>query len=69
MCGLGTPGWDARSLVDRLGKKSKFDPQLSFERIGGSINSEIEIEETPFRMELFGLTDHARYSVLPKHSR
>lgn len=56
---IGTPGWNARALVDRLGKEFKFEPQLSFEMVGGSIKNEIEIEGTPFRIELFGLTDQA----------
>ena len=56
---IGTPGWDVRLLADRLGKEFKFDPQLSFEMIGGSIKNEIEIEGTPFRIELFRLTDQA----------
>jgi hypothetical protein len=56
---IGTPGWDVRSLVHRLGKEYKFDPQLSFETIGGSMKNEIEIEGTPFRIELFRLTDQA----------
>jgi hypothetical protein len=56
---IGTPGWDARALADKLGKEFKFDPQFSFELNGGSIKNEIEIEGTHFRIELFGLIEHA----------
>jgi len=56
---VGTPGWDARSLAEKLSDEFKFDPQLSFEMIGGSMKNEIAIEGTPFRIELFGLTDQA----------
>ena len=35
----------------------KFDPQLSFQTFSGSVKNEIGIEGTPFRIELFRLTD------------
>jgi hypothetical protein len=54
---VGTQDLDVDRLSILLGKRFKFDPQLSFEAVGGSIRNEIEIKGTPFRIELFRLTD------------
>ncbi|KAA1260708.1 hypothetical protein LF1_32490 [Rubripirellula obstinata] len=54
---IGTADLDVFSLAKSLGGEFKFDPQLSFESFGGSIKNEIHIEGTPFRIELFRLTD------------
>ena len=54
---IGTPNWDVHSLVNSLGSEFKLDAQQSFEGFGGSIKNEIEIEGTPFRIELFRLTE------------
>jgi len=54
---IGTSDWDAQALAKSLGNEFKFDPQLSFETFGGSVKNEIQIEGTPFRIELFRLTD------------
>ncbi|TWT97143.1 hypothetical protein [Neorhodopirellula pilleata] len=40
-----------------LGERFKFDPQLSFETVGRSSKNEIEIKGTPFRIEIFRLTN------------
>ncbi|TWU58521.1 hypothetical protein Poly51_13000 [Rubripirellula tenax] len=54
---IGTSDWDVQALAKSLGNEFKFDPQFSFETFGGSMKNEIQIEGTPFRIELFGLTD------------
>ena len=54
---IGTADFDIQSLSNSLGSEFKFDPQLSFETIGGSIKNEIQIVGSPFRIELFRLTD------------
>lgn len=56
---IGTADFDIQSLSNSLGSEFKFDPQLSFETIGGSIKNEIQIVGSPFRIELFRLTDQA----------
>ena len=53
---IGTVDWDVQFFAKSLGSDFKFDPQLSFESFGGSIKNEIQIEGTPFRIELFRLT-------------
>ncbi len=54
---VGTQDFDVVCLARILGERFKFDPQVSFETIGGSVMNEIEIIGTPFRIELFRLTD------------
>ena len=54
---VGTQDLDIHRLATTLGTQFKFDRQLSFETIGGSIKTEIEIEDTPFRIEIFRLTN------------
>ena len=54
---VGTQDLDIDRLSTLLGERFKFDPQLSFETIGGSIKNEIEIKGTPFRIEIFRLTN------------
>jgi len=54
---VGTQDLDVDRLSTILGERFKFDPQLSFETVGGSIKNEIEIKGTPFRIEIFRLTN------------
>ena len=54
---IGTPDWDPQSIAKSLSNEFEFDPQLSFETFGGSVKNEIQIIGTPFRIELFRLTD------------
>lgn len=54
---VGTQDLDVDRLSTLLGERFKFNPQLSFEIIGGSVKNEIEIRGTPFRIEIFRLTD------------
>jgi hypothetical protein len=54
---VGTQDLDVAGLSKILGERFKFDPQLSFETVGGSVKNEIEITGTPFRIEIFRLTD------------
>lgn len=54
---VGTQDLDVGRLSTLLGERFRFDPQLSFETVGGSIKNEIEIKGTPFQIELFRLTD------------
>lgn len=54
---VGTQDLDIAGLSMLLGEQFKFDPQLSFETVGGSVKNEIEITGTPFRIEIFRLTD------------
>ena len=54
---IGSQDLDLDRLSKLLGDKFKFNRQLSFETFGGSIKNEIEIAGTPFRIEIFRLTD------------
>ncbi|WP_146438555.1 hypothetical protein [Crateriforma conspicua] len=54
---IGASELDTRALADRLSNSVKFDTQLSFELIGGTVKKEIQIVGTPFRIEQFELTD------------
>ena len=54
---VGSQDLDVVRLSTILGERFKLDPQLSFETIGGPVKNEIEVTGSPFRIEIFRLTN------------
>lgn len=50
-------GRSIRPLADRLGKSFRLDPQMSFETVTMTTRHIIEVDEVPFTIELFHLSD------------
>lgn len=53
-------------LRNQLGPRFKLDPQISFETVTGTLRNVIELEDSPFKIELFRLSkdahDQTRFS-------
>jgi hypothetical protein len=54
---LGVTDPDLPQLAKLLGSDFRIDPQLAFEAAGGSLKNELAVVGTPFRIELFRLTE------------
>lgn len=54
---IGVSDPNLAQLATSLGDQFLLDPQLAFETVGGSLKNEIAVVGTPFKIELFRLTD------------
>jgi hypothetical protein len=67
---VSSDGMDVQAFIDRLPPNIWLDPQMRFETITMTSRFDLHVEGTPFRIELFLLTDdlhnQARFKAASK---